>query len=114
MPVLKGDLKTERPDVSQLVFTNKLPREAYTFIGEYTEDICPFCGRINYIFSELNCDNIRLNKDIVQKGIDVFGSQITLGWGFGYEPIVISKKFYNLITKELKENPKHINCQPIG
>ena len=114
MPVVKGDLTTQTPDVSQLVFTNKLPLEAYTFIGEYTEKICPFCGRINYCFLEPNCDNIRLNTDIIPEGIDAFGSQIVLGWGFGDEPIVISKKFYNLIVKELKEKTGHITCFPIG
>ena len=114
MPVLKGDLITQTPDVSQLVFTHKLPLEAYTFIGEYTEKICPLCGRINYLFSEPNCDNIRLNTDIIPEGIDAFGSQIVLGWGFGDEPIVISKKFYNLIVKELKEKTGHITCFPIG
>ena len=114
MKVLKGDLETETLDVSQLVFKNKLPLEAYTFIGDYQEFVCPSCGRINYIFTEPNCDNIRLNMDMIPKGIDAFGSQIVFGGGFGDEPIVISKKFYNLITKELKENPKHIKCYPIN
>ena len=114
MKVLKGDLETETPNVSQLVFKNKLPLEAYTFIGDYEEDVCPFCGRINYIFKEQNCDNIRLNTNLVPKGVDAFGSQITIGSGFGDEPIVISKKFYNLIIKELKENPKHFIFYPIA
>ena len=114
MRVLKRDLETETPDVSQLVFKNKLPLEAYTFIGDYQEDICPFCGKVNYIFTEPNCDNIRLNINVIPKGIDAFGSEIIIGWGFGDEPIVISKKFYNLILKELNENPKHFQIYPIG
>lgn len=114
MPVLKGDLKTETPDVSQLVFTHKLPLEAYTFIGDYSERVCPFCGRTNYCFTEPNCDNIRLNTDIIPSGIDVFGSKIVIGYGFGDEPVVISKKFYNLLINDLKENPKHLSCMPIG
>lgn len=114
MPVLKSDLKTENPDISQLVFKNKLPLDAYTFIGNYTEDICPFCGRINYIFEELNCDNIRLNTNVIPKDVDVFGSEIILGEGFGDEPIVVSKKFYNLITKEINENPGHLCWYPIA
>ena len=112
MPVLKGDLKTETPDVSQLVFRNKLPLEAYKFIGDYEERVCPFCGRINYCFTEPNCDNIRLNADMIPQGIDAFGSQIVIGGGFGDEPVVISKKFYDLITKELNE--KHVDCMPVG
>ena len=114
MPVLKGDLKTPTPNVSQLVFKNKLPLEAYTFIGDYQEEICPDCGRVNYIFKEPNCDNIRLNINMIPQGIDAFGSQIVFGYGFGDEPIVISKKFYNLIFKDLKEKPKHFILYPIG
>ena len=114
IPVLKKDLKTETPDVNQLMFPTKLPREAYTFIGKYNEDVCPFCGRINYIFEEQNCDNIRLNVDMIPKNIDAFGSEIIIGNGFGDEPIVISKKFYNLLLKDLKENPKHFIFYPIA
>ena len=114
IPVLKKDLKTETPDVNQLIFTNKLPLEAFTFIGKYHEDVCQSCGRINYIFEELNCDNIRLNVDVIPKNIDAFGSEIIVGWGFGEELIVISKKLYNILLKELKENPKHFIIYPIA
>lgn len=114
MRVLKRDLKTETPDVSQLVFKNKLPLEAYNFIGDYQEEVCPFCGKIKYIFTEPNCDNIRLNVNMIPEGIDAFGSQIVIGYGFGDEPIVISKKFYNLLFKELNEKPKHFILYPIG
>ena len=112
--VLKGDLKTPTSDVSQLVFKNKLSREDYTFIGDFRENVCPFCGRINYVFTEPNCDNIRLNTSALPEGIDAFGSHITIGEGFGDEPIVISKKFYDLLIKEMKENPKHFIFYPIG
>ena len=114
MPVLKSDLKTPTPNVSQLVFKNKLPLEAYTFIGDYQEEICPDCGRVNYIFKEPNCDNIRLNINMIPQGIDAFGSQIVFGYGFGDEPIVISKRFYNLLLKDLKEKPQHFILKPIG
>ena len=114
MPVLKGYLKTQTPGVSQLIFNNKLPLEAYTLIGDYEECVCPLCGRINYIFKEPNCDNIRLNKDLLPKGVDAFGSEIIIGYGHGQELIVISKKFYNLITKELKEKSKHFIFEPVG
>ena len=114
MPVLKGDLLTPAPDVSQLVFKNKLPLEAYTFTGKYSEDSCPSCGRINYVFAEPNCDFLRLNTDVLPKNIDSFGSEIIIGWGFGDEPIVISKKFYNLLFKELKEKPKHFIIYPVA
>ena len=114
MPVLKGDLVTQTPDVSQLVFKNKLPLEAYTFIGKYSEEVCPLCGRINYIFDEPNCDFLRLNTDLIPENIDAFGSEIILGYGFGDEPVVISKKFYNLLFKKLKEKPNHFNIYPIA
>ena len=114
MPVLKGDLVTPTPDVSQLVFKNKLPRAAYTFVGKYSEDRCPSCGRINYVFDEPRCEFLRLNTDMLPKNIDAFGSEIIIGGGFGEEPIVISKKFYNLIIKELKEKPSHFFIHPIG
>ena len=114
MPVLKSDLKSTNPEVSQLVFDYKLPLESYTFVGDYEEEVCPFCGKINYCFLNPQCDNIRLNLDTIPRGIDAFGSKILFGWGFGYEPIVISKKFYNLIINEINENPKHLSCIPIG
>ena len=114
MPVLKGDLATPTPDVSQLVFKNKLPLEAYTFTGKYSEEVCPSCGRINYVFDEPNCDFLRLNTDILPKNIDVFGSKIIIGWGFGDELVVISKKFYNLLFKELKEKMSHFTIYPIA
>lgn len=114
MPVLKGDLATPTPDVSQLVFKNKLPLEAYTFTRKYSEDACPLCGRINYVFDDPNCDFLRLNTDIIPKNIDVFGSEIIIGWGFGDEPVVISKKFYNLLFKELKEKLKHFIIYPVA
>ena len=114
MKVLKGDLKTETPDVSQLVFKNKLRREAFDFIGAYKEQVCPLCGRVNYVFDEPSCDNIRLNTALIPEGIDAFGSLMNIGEGFGDELVVISKKFYNLIINELKEKPKHFVFFPIG
>ena len=72
------------------------------------------CGRVDYYFTEPNCDNVRLNTDMIPQNIDAFGSKFVLGEGFGDEPIVISKKFYDLIFKELKEKPKHFILYPIG
>ena len=60
----------------------------------------------------LNCDFLRLNTDVLPKNIDVFGSEIIIGWGFGDEPVIISKKFYNLLFKELKEKSKHFIIYP--
>ena len=114
IPVLISDLVTPTPDVSQLVFKNKLPLKAYTFTGKYSEDACPSCGRINYIFDEPNCDFLKLNTDVIPKNIDAFGSEIIIGWGFGDEPLVISKKSYNLIIKDMKEKPTHFRIHPIG
>ena len=114
IPVLKKDLKTNVSDVNQLMFPNKLPLEAYTFIGKYKEKVCPFCGRKKYVFEEPNCDIIRLNTDIIPEGIDAFGSKIIVGEGFGEELVVISKKFYNLLIKGLNENPKHFILFPIA
>lgn len=114
MPVLKKDLATTTPNVSQLVFRNKLPLEAYTFTGKYSENVCPSCGRINYVFDEPNCEILRLNTEALPKNIDVFGSEIIIGGGFGEEPIAISKKFYDLIMKELNEKPGHFTLYPIG
>ena len=114
MPVLKGDLKTETPDVSQLVFPNKLPREAFEFIGAYHKEVCPYCGEFDYVFDEPACDNVRLNIDLVPAGIDAFGSEMLFGPGFGEEFIVISKKFYNLIFNELKEKKGHAILYPIA
>ena len=51
---------------------------------------------------------------MIPKGVDAFGSQILIGHGFGDEPIVISKRFYNLLLKDLKEKPKHFILKPIG
>ena len=74
----------------------------------------PLGGRVNYIFKESNCDNIRLNVNMIPNGVDVFGSQILIGYGFGDEPVVISKRFYNLIFKDMKEKSKHFIIYPIG
>ena len=46
-----------------------------------TAVVCPFCGRINYIFDEPNCDFLRLNTDVIPKNVDAFGSKIVIGWG---------------------------------
>ena len=55
-----------------------------------------------------------MKTDVLPKNIDAFGSEIIIGWGFGDEPVIISKKFYNLLFKELKEKSKHFIIYPVG
>ena len=70
MPVLKGDRKTPKENIHQLKFTQILPREAFDFIGQYKEIVCPICGKINYAFKEPMLDNIRIRKDMIPEGVE--------------------------------------------
>ena len=112
IPVLKGDLVTHTENVNQLTFPNKLPFEAFTFIGKYKEIVCPFCGKKKYMFDRIRGDNIRIKTEMIPEGIDAFCGDLTIGEGFGYHPIVISKKFYNLLTTNF--NKKHMLFNPIA
>ena len=111
MPVVnRKNIPTE--NVSQLCFSNILPRKAFNFIGEYREIICPTCGKIDYEFVRPNDDNLRINTDLIPDGIDVFSAEMSVFQGWGVPPVIVSKKFCDLVSKELKE--KHVRFYPIG
>ncbi len=111
MPVVnRKNVPTE--NVSQLCFYNALPRSAFDFIGEYNEIICPTCGRINYEFIQPMYDNMRVKTELIPDGIDMFSAEMSISRGWIVPPIIVSKKFYNLVTKEMKE--KHVRFRPIG
>ena len=111
MPVVnRKNIPTE--NVSQLRFPNILPREAFVFIGEYTEIVCPTCGKINYEFVQPMYDNMRVKNELIPDGIDMFSAQMSISRGWIVPPIIVSKKFYNLVSKEMKE--KHVRFRPIG
>jgi hypothetical protein len=111
LPVVnRKNIPTE--NVSQLRFPNILPREAFVFIGEYTEMICPTCGRINYEFVQPMYDNMRIKTELIPDGIDMFSAQMSISRGWIVPPIIVSKRFYNLVVNEMKE--KHVRFMPIG
>ena len=112
MPVLKGDRKTPKENIHQLKFTQILPREAFDFIGQYKEIVCPICGKINYAFKEPMLDNIRIRKDMIPEGVDAFISEMNTGEGRGFKLLIASKKLYRLLTEEMQE--KHFHFAPIG
>ena len=112
MPVLKGDRKTPKENIHQLKFTQTLPREAFDFIGQYREYVCPVCGKINYVFKYPMLDNIRIRKEMIPEGVDAFISEMNTGPGFGNELLIASKKLYRLLAEEMKE--KHFHFAPIG
>ena len=111
MPVInKQGLPTQ--NVSQLVFSNILPREAFDFIGEYREIVCPFCAKIRYSFIHPMYDNMRVKTDLIPPGIDAFSAEMSVREGWIVPPVIVSKKIYNLVSKEMKE--KHVRFYPIG
>ena len=111
MPVVnRYNIPTE--NVSQLCFSNILPRDAFAFIGEYSEIVCPLCGEIRYSFSQPMYDNMRIKTELIPDGIDMFSAEMSINRGWIVPPIIVSKKFYNLVTKEMKE--KHVRFRPIG
>ena len=111
MPVVnRKNIPTE--NVSQLCFFNILPRNIFTFIGEYREIVCPTCGKINYEFVRPMDDNLRINTELIPDGIDVFSAEMSLQRGWIVPPVIVSKRFYDLVSKELKE--KHVRFYPIG
>ena len=111
MPVVnRYNIPTE--NVSQLCFPNILPRDAFNFIGEYSENVCPSCGKTRYIFDHPMCDNMRIKTELIPDGIDMFSAEMSVQSGQIVPPIIVSKKFYNLVTKEMKE--KHVRFRPIG
>ena len=111
MPVVnRKNIPTE--NVSQLHFPNVLPREAFVFIGEYRELICPTCGKINYEFIQPGYDNMRVKTELIPPGIDMFSAGMSTSRGWIVPPVIVSKKVYNLVVNELKE--KHVRFMPIG
>ena len=99
-------------NVSQLRFPNILPREAFVFIGEYTEIVCPTCGKINYEFVQPGYDNIRVKTELIPNGIDMFSAEMSTSRGWIVPPVIVSKKVYDLVVNEMKE--KHVRFRPIG
>lgn len=111
MPVVnRKNIPTE--NVSQLRFPNILPREAFVFIGEYTEIVCPTCGKINYEFAQPGYDNIRVKTELIPNGIDIFSAEMSTSRGWIVPPVIVSKKVYDLVVNEMKE--KHVRFRPIG
>lgn len=111
IPVLTGDMITEKENIQQLTFPNVLPMAAIDFIGSYKENICPTCGRKSYEFLEPNMDNWHIVPSAIPKGIDAFITEVTFDPG-QYREIVISKKLYNVLIEQMKE--KHLDCRPVG
>ena len=104
--------KTPTENVSQLYFPNILPRHVFNFIGEYREISCPTCGKINYEFILPEEDNLRINTSLIPGGIDIFSAEMSTQGGWIVPPVIVSKRFYDLVSKELKE--KHVRFYPIG
>ena len=111
IPVLTGDMITEKENIQQLTFPNVLPMAAIDFIGSHKENICPTCGRKSYEFLEPNMDNWHIVPNAIPKGIDAFITEATFDPG-QYREIVISKKLYNVLIEQMKE--KHLDCRPVG
>ena len=99
-------------NVSQMIFNNVLPMNCFNFIGEYSAHQCESCGKIHYEFKRPGDDNIRIRADLIPKGIDVFVTERSFSRGWIQPPIIISKKFYDLLANEMKE--KHLRYFPIG
>lgn len=113
LPVLKGDLTTVRDEIYQLDYLHTIDMDAFTPIGSYYEDICPVCGEKKLIFQKPMADNLRINREKLPEGIDIFVSSRNFFYqGWGPRTVVVSKKVYNLIAKDLKE--KHVRFIPIG
>ena len=111
MPVVnRKNIPTE--NVSQLCFPNILPREAFDFLGEYREIVCPNCGKIQYEFVQPMYDNIRVKTELIPSGIDMFSAEMSVSRGWIVPPVIVSKKVYNLVVNEMKE--KHVRFMPIG
>lgn len=111
LPVVnRKNIPTE--NVSQLRFSNILPRETFVFIGEYKEIMCPTCGKINYEFVQPGYDNMRVKAELIPQGIDMFSAEMSISGGWIVPPVIVSKKVYNLVVNEMKE--KHVRFLPIG
>ena len=99
-------------NVSQLVYKHTLSVNSFKFIGKYREFVCPTCGYVQYPFDIPGEDNVRLLTETIPRGIDAFVADFQMCAGQGRYPVIVSKKVYNLIAKEMKE--KHVRFTPIG
>lgn len=99
-------------NVNQMIFHNVLPMDCFNFIGEYSTHKCETCGIIHYEFKRPGDDNIRVRTDLIPSGIDAFVAERSFSRGWIQPPVIISKKFYNLLANEMKE--KHLRYYPIG
>lgn len=111
LPVLKGDLKTSKENLHQLIFPNIFPTDALEAIGEHTVEPCPVCGKTKYIFKKPMVDNLRVKKEKIPKGVDAFISDIGISRG-DMKVVVVSKKVYQIIIETMQE--KHMRFYPLG
>lgn len=111
-PVYKGNLTELKEDIHQFKVDNILPTEAFHFIGNHRIELCPICGKPNYVLVKPMLDHIRVILDKIPEGIDVFKSEMTVYEGWGENLIIVSKKVYNLIAKDMKE--RQVRFTPIG
>ena len=112
MPVYKGNLTELKEDIHQFKVDNILPTEAFRFIGNHIIEPCPICGVPNYVLKQPMLDHIRVIPDRIPEGIDVFKSEMTVYEGWGEKLIIVSKKVYNLIAKDMKE--RQVRFTPIA
>ena len=112
VPVYKGNLTEIKEDIHQFKVDNILPTEAFRFIGNHIIEPCPICGVPNYVLKQPMKDHIRVIADKIPEGIDVFKSEMTVYEGWGEKLIIVSKKVYNLIAKDMKE--RQVRFTPIG
>lgn len=111
-PVYNGNLTKIKEDIHQFKVDNILPADVFYFVGEHRIEPCPICGKTNYIFFKPMADNIRVVTDKIPNGIDVFKSETAFYEGWGEHLIIVSKKVYNLIAKDMKE--RQVRFTPIG
>ena len=112
LPVYKGNLTELKEDIHQFKVDNILPADAFRFIGDHRIEPCPICGVPNYVLKDPMKDNIRVIPDKIPDGIDVFKSEMTVYEGWGEKLIIVSKKVYDLIAKDMKE--RQVRFTPIG
>ena len=111
-PVYKENLTEIKEDIHQFKVDNILPADVFYVVGEHRIELCPVCGKPNYVLLKPMADNIRVVTDKIPNGIDVFKSEIAFYEGWGEYLIIVSKKVYNLIAIDMKE--RHVCFFPIG
>ena len=103
MPVLKGKTENHLPDIQQLVFPNKLPHEALILLKETTVELCPQCGEPRYKPPNTGYFYMGVKEEYLRQDIDFYITETYFGDGQGYPVIVVSRKVYELFTKEFPE-----------